>query len=56
MEAAAKGDDAWATRMGAGDLDGVLDSFGPRAQQHGLLDSAARRHGIELFCQLHIDS
>src|SRR5690606_12921882 len=54
MEGVSEGDDAWAARVGARYLDGVLDGLGTAVRQEGLLRAVARRQRIEALGQLYV--
>ena len=54
MESIFKGDHRRALRVSAGDFDRVLDSFGTRADKHGLLRARPRSNRIQPFRQPHI--
>ena len=47
VEAAGEGDDALSARVGAGDLDGVLDRLGARGEEQRLRRSRERRHRVQ---------
>ena len=54
MKAVAESDNGITPGGIAGDLDGVLDRFGPRVCEHGLLVVVTRSYAVQSLRELHI--